>query len=188
MALGRLLILVVCSCVSAFTPAVRTTNLGAFIPAVRTMNLGNRRVPASVMGWADPSWNWGSANGAAHDEAMKVRGALATPEARKSFLFLVFAGQAPIETVKMALALKCQRARNMGYDSPQRGWEELMEEMAACRFEGSDGEELLCQAIRSRLATPPPEPLAGTAGAGINQFNVLASAAFAELGFEERGL
>ena len=92
------------------------------------------------MGWSDPDWNWGSANGAAHDEAMKVRGALSTPEERSQFLFLVFAGQAPYEDIKMALALKCQHARNLGYDDEQRSWEGLMEEMAACKFEGPDDE------------------------------------------------
>ena len=53
------------------------------------------------MGWADPNWNWGSAIGEAHNEAMKVRGALSSEAARKSFLFMVFAGQAPFDTVKM---------------------------------------------------------------------------------------
>ena len=30
----------------------------------------------SRRGWADPGWNWGSANGAAHDEAMALRSRL----------------------------------------------------------------------------------------------------------------
>ena len=81
------------------------------------------RSDSITMGWDDPNWNWGSAIGTAHDEAMKVRAALSTPEARKDFLFTVFAGQADPEEAKMALALKCQRARNLGYDA--NDWEGL---------------------------------------------------------------
>ena len=42
----------------------------------------NMRAPSAKMGWSDPQWRWGSAIGAAHDEAMRVRGALSTPAAR----------------------------------------------------------------------------------------------------------
>ena len=68
------------------------------------------------MGFGDPGWNWGSAMGTAHDEAMQIRSRLSTEEARSNFLFTVFAGQADLEEMKLALALKCQAARNMGYD------------------------------------------------------------------------
>ena len=139
------------------------------------------------MGWDEPDWNWGYANGKAHDEAMKVREALHSPESRKSFLFMVFSGMAPLETVKMALALKCQRARNLGYDS-NGSWEGLMEQMAACEFEGEGGEAALCAAIRARLANPPSAPVEGTAASGVSQISVLAAAALTELKFEERGL
>ena len=138
------------------------------------------------MGWADPDWNWGYANGRAHDEAMKVRDALQSPESRKSFTFMVFAGMAPTENIKMVLALKCQRARNLGYDNAN--WAGLMEDMAACKFEGEDGEGLLCNAIRGRLENAPPEPTEGSAGSGINQLSILAASALTELKFEERGL
>ena len=139
-----------------------------------------------AMGWADPDWRWGSANGAAHDEAMRVRETLSSPEARKSFLFMVFSGMAPVDTVKMVLALKSQRARNLGYD--YRNWESFMNEMAACNFEGEGGEAALCEAIRARLEAPPPVPEEGSAASGINQVAVLAAAALTELKFEERGL
>jgi membrane associated rhomboid family serine protease len=153
------------------------------------MQKSPRSSPPRMMGWSDPNWNWGSANGTAHDEAMKVRGALSTPEARNSFLFMVFSGRAPLETVKMALALKCQRARNFGYDDC--GWEGLMDEMAACKFEGEEGEEgeaALCEAIRARLKDPPARPAEGSAGSAIQQLNILAAAALKELDFVERGL
>ena len=108
------------------------------------------RLDSVSMGWSSPGWNWGSAIGEAHEEAMNVRAALATPEARRDFLRATAAGDTEIEEAKMALALKCQRARNRRYDTDRR-WEMLMEEMASCEFEGDDGIEKLAEAIRLRL-------------------------------------
>ena len=132
------------------------------------------------MGFGDPGWNWGSAMGTAHDEAMRIRSSLSTEEARSNFLFTVFAGQADLEEMKLALALKCQAARNMGYDD--QNWEQLMDEMAACRFEGAEGQALLCDAIRSRLPEPPNEPK------GLDPLSILVASVFQSLGFVERGL
>ena len=113
-------------------------------------HMARQHLDSLSMGWSSPDWNWGSAVGSAHDEAMNVRAALATPEARQEFLRATAAGDAEIEDAKMALALKCQRARNFRYDTDGR-WEMLMEEMARCDFEGEDGVEKLAQAIRLRL-------------------------------------
>ena len=113
--------------------------------------------------------------GTAHDEAMELRSRLSTEEARSSFLFTVFAGQADLEEMKLALALKCQAARNMGYDD--QNWEQLMDEMAACRFEGAEGQALLCDAIRGRLPDPPNEPR------GLDPLAILVASAFQSLGF-----
>ena len=118
--------------------------------------------------------------GTAHDEAMQIRGRLSTEEARSSFLFAVFAGQADVEEMKLALALKCQRARNLGYDD--QNWEQLMDEMAACRFEGAEGQVLMCEAIRTRLSDPPNEPR------GLDPLSILVASAFQSLGFVERGI
>tara|TARA_B110001452_G_scaffold102600_1_gene85155 strand:+ start:380 stop:622 length:243 start_codon:yes stop_codon:yes gene_type:complete len=79
----------------------------------------------------------------------------------------------------MALALKCQRARNLGYD--EKDWEGLMEEMAACKYEGDGGSERLCDAIRRRLDSPPSEP------PGLDPFNILVASAFTALEFVEKG-
>ena len=132
-----------------------------------------------MMSWATPGWNWGYADGTAHDAAMRVRSALATRASRQSFLDAAAAGSADLETVKMALALKCQRARNHGYDSADGRWEELMEDMAACAFEGEGGADKLAAAIAKRLAAGgPPSPGAGPA----------AALALAHLGFVKKGL
>ena len=131
------------------------------------------------MGWSSPNWNWGSAVGDAHDQAMKVRSSLSTPEVRIQFLQDNAAGDVDMEDAKMALALKCQRARNVGYDDRGK-WELLMEEMAACKFEGEDGEKLLADGIRERLPSAIQYPDAAPCE--------MVSVALNRLGFVERGL
>ena len=146
------------------------------------------RATSVRMGWSDPDWKWGWGNGAAHDEAARMRAKLSTAPSRESFLFEVFAGVADVEDVKMALALKCQRARNRRYDDNGR-WEALMDEMADCRFEGDGGQDALCAALRERLGEKaPPAPAAGSAGSGVQQLPILAAAAFKALDFVEKGL
>lgn len=122
--------------------------------------LAERARTTVKMGWSDPSWKWGSAGGEAHNEAAKVRSALATREARAKFIQATSKGACSLDDAKMALALSCQRARNFGYDTDAGlrnrwafggMWESLMEEMAACKFEGGRGEEALAEAIWERL-------------------------------------
>ena len=135
------------------------------------------------MGWSQPdTWRWGSPIGEAHDQALALRNKLNDQDQRSDFLFKVFAGAAELEQVKLALALKCQRARNMNYDT-ERKWEALMDDMALAKFEGPEGKEKLCDAIRERLGNDAPaEP------AGIDAFNILAATALKTLHFVERGL
>ena len=90
---------------------------------------------------------------------------LSTPESRATFLQQTANGQTEIEDAKLCLALKCQRARNLGYDLigeqwKGNNWESLMEEMAACQFEGEGGEAQLADAIRLRL--PPMSQYPGS--------------------------
>jgi len=133
------------------------------------------------MGWASPNWNWGYANGDAHDEAKRVRKALVEPQARAQFLQTTAAGQSEMEDVKLALALSCQRARNVGYDTREKAWETLMESMAACAFEGDDGEKKLETAIRERLRNQSANYPDATPREMI-------AVALNHLGFVERGL
>ena len=135
---------------------------------------------APRMGWTSPNWNWGSAIGDAHDEAMRVRAALSTPEARRDFLQATASEDGDIEAAKMALALSCQRARNLGYDLQGRPWENLMESMAACEYEGEDGLDKLAAAIRDIL--PPMSQYPGQPP------RVMISVALQALDFVPRGL
>jgi len=143
------------------------------------------------MGWSEPNWNWGSAIGDAHNEAMKVRRALATAEARVQFLQDTSKGEGNFEDAKMALALACQRARNLGYDTPDGirdggkwptggKWESLMEDMAACKFEGDSGDEALADAIRQRLKASSQFPDEAP--------SVMVCVALQQLDFVPRGL
>ena len=131
--------------------------------------------------WGSEGWNWGSANGAAHDKAAIVRAQFAKRHRRTSFMAWAKCGTVDAGDLKMALALSCQRARNLGYDENGK-WESLMDEMAACRFEGAEGPALLCDAIRSRLPDPPNAPR------GLDPLPILVASAFQSLGFVERGL
>ena len=79
----------------------------------------------------------------------------------------------------MALALKCQRSRNVGYDDRGK-WEMLMNDMAACKFEGEGGDDLLANSIRERLPSAIRYPDAST--------QEMISVALNNMGFIERGL
>ena len=87
------------------------------------------RTTRQVMGWSDPDWRWGSAMGTAHNAAAELRSCLADKEARVRFTAETAAGNCDPEDVKLVLALKCQRARNLGYD-PTGEWE------VRCLFHG----------------------------------------------------
>ena len=106
--------------------------------------------------WTSPDWNWGSAQGSAHSEALRIRTQLATPAARAAFQEDAETGKADFDDLKLALALKCQRARNLGYDVRvgfQAGmWEGLMNDMASCFFEGEGGADKLQAALTAKLA------------------------------------
>ena len=135
-------------------------------PAVTTRC---RDTKLQVIGqWSDPGWNWGSANGEAHNEAMRLRASLSTPEKRERFLTDVgMLDEEDWEDSKVVLALACQRASKLCYakDYPnldkeaQLAWRALMNDMAACRFEGYQGDLLLAEEIGERLGQIESERL-----------------------------
>ena len=103
-------------------------------PAVTTRTCRDTKL--QVIGqWSDPCWNWGSANGEAHNEAMRLRASLSTPEKRERFLTDVgMLDEEDWEDSKVVLALACQRASKLCYakDYPnldkeaQLAWRALM--------------------------------------------------------------
>eukprot|EP00439_Symbiodinium_sp_Y106_P071690 s50_g12.t4 len=97
-------------------------------------------------GWADPNWNWGSPIGTAHNEAMALRERLASGKEREAWLRRLLAGQVDVEELKLALGLRIQHAARQGLDGDGAGWQ-LMTDMAACKYEGADGEAVLKEEI-----------------------------------------
>ena len=149
--------------------------------------------------WGSPEWKWGYADGAAHDEAARVREALAMPHRRSAFLMWAKVGSTDLVDLKMALALSCQKARNEGFDAPDGRWEALMEEMAAAKFmkDGLIVLEDLAKAVNARLPTPfdmekledELEDAAGdnlTASDAANSYVI--GEALEHLGFKQKGI
>lgn len=134
--------------------------------------------------WGSPEWKWGSADGAAHDEAMRVREEFSKPHRRSILLTYSESGSADLVDLKMALALACQNARNGGYDEADGRWEALMEEMAAAKYEEEHMIKLpeLAEACNSRLTEPlDGERVKETPTAAI-------AAALRQLDFVKKGL
>ena len=134
--------------------------------------------------WGSPEWQWGSASGAAHDAALKLRDELGKPHRRSAFVTYAKNGSADVVDLKLALALTCQSARNGGYDAPDGRWEALMEEMAAVKYESDNVIDL------AGLATACNERLAAPLDAEVVQSNPCApvAAALVELEFVKKGM
>ena len=111
------------------------------------------------MSWSDPSWNWGSPFGKAHDCAMELRQKLNSRSSREVWAEAAIAGQISIEEMKLAFALRVQHARRAGIDGNGVGWE-IMTAMAQCKYEGEGGIEALAQDLEvllKALAAPKAE-------------------------------
>ena len=144
--------------------------------------------------WGSEGWNWGSANGAAHDKAAIVRAQFAKRHRRTSFMAWAKCGPVDAGDLKMALALSCQRARNLGYDENGK-WETLMEEMADAQYMDSKLEFIdypkLAGAVNERLPTPFTfdAVLASESEGTLEEYPVAVVArALEELGFVNNGL
>ena len=131
-----------------------------FTAAVLQPRIVHRHGPPQLS-WSDPDWQWGSATGAAHAEAARLRASLQTPEQRSRFLTDVgLLDPLDFDDSKVVLALKIQRATSAakprletyGLDADERAaWRQVMDDLAACRFEGHRGDELLADACIDRL-------------------------------------
>ena len=123
---------------------------------------GDERKPPPT--WGSPEWQWGSASGYAHEAAAELRATYAKRHRRSAFLSWAKSGSADLADLKLALALSCQRARNLGYDRPDGRWGALMERMANVEFEsrGMIDPPKLAAAVNQLLATPlMPDDFAG---------------------------
>lgn len=117
--------------------------------------------------WSDPGWQWGRADGMAHAVAKRLRDSLSTSEQRERFLVDVgMLDEEDWDDTKVVLALKCQRAAKRCYaadygldNQAQRSWRALVDDMAACKFEGRGGDVRLAEAIGERLGANERERL-----------------------------
>ncbi len=109
-----------------------------------------------------------------------MREQFAKKHRRTSMLAWARDGAVDFVDLKLALALSCQRARNLGYDEADGRWESLMEEMAACKYEheGIIDQEKLAAACNKRL----PAPVDAETPAAV------VAEALAHLGFVQKGL
>ena len=144
--------------------------------------------------WGSEGWNWGSPVGAAHDKAAIVRAQFAKRHRRTSFMAWAKCGTVDAGDLKMALALSCQRARNLGYDENGK-WESLMDEMAAAQYMDAKLEFIdypkLAGAVNERLPTPFTfdEFLASESEGTLEEYPVAVVArALEELDFVNNGL
>ena len=144
--------------------------------------------------WGSEGWNWGSPVGAAHDKAAIVRAQFAKRHRRTSFMAWAKCGTVDAGDLKMALALSCQRARNLGYDEGGK-WESLMDEMAAAQYMDAKLEFIdypkLAGAVNERLPTPFTfdEFLAAESEGTLEEYPVAVVArALEELDFVNNGL
>uniref|UniRef100_A0A0G4HXH7 Uncharacterized protein n=1 Tax=Chromera velia CCMP2878 TaxID=1169474 RepID=A0A0G4HXH7_9ALVE len=121
-------------------------------------------LPSSGSGWSDPEWRWGSPVGKAHDLAMKLRGRLnRSRDVREEWIIELVEGRVSLEEAKLALGLRIQHAARAGIDGSGAGFL-LMQEMAACKYEGQQGEENLCrdlEALTEILPSPPEKSVTG---------------------------
>eukprot|EP00873_Tetraselmis_striata_P013366 jgi/Tetstr1/433630/TSEL_022895.t1 len=102
--------------------------------------------------WNSAGWNWGYANGTAHDVAARTRRMLATPSQRKAWLEDTMGGRTEIGEVEITLALAWQKVARERRGGDPQSWRILMEEMASGRFEsGTEGSQLLAAELAKRI-------------------------------------
>ncbi|GAB5360666.1 hypothetical protein AAMO2058_000646900 [Amorphochlora amoebiformis] len=104
-------------------------------------------------GWSSPHWNWGYAQGEAHDRALVLRRRLSTPLSREKWLTASQekGSDVDFEEVKLCLALAWQRAARELRD---KGGADVLEDMRLAKFEGENGMHKLCEALESLSPSP----------------------------------
>ena len=124
---------------------------------------------ASLSGFSDPNWNWGSSVGTGHDAAMNLRSALGTSDKRVTFIQSIVnsSDQYNLDDVKLALALRFQRASRERIDGSNEGYI-IMERMARLKYEGPNGEMVLLKDLTDLAGILPVDLMnqAGVEGAG----------------------
>lgn len=108
----------------------------------------------SLKGFSDPNWNWGSSVGTGHDAAMKLRLTLGTSDKRRDFITNILGETVDIEDIKLAMALRFQRASREGIAGGDDGYK-IMDKMARRKYENKDGETALMNDLRDLVEVLP---------------------------------
>ena len=143
----------------------------------------------SLKGFSDPNWNWGSSVGTGHDAAMKLRIKLGTSDKRTEFIKSIVdnSDDFSLEDVKLALALRFQRASREGISGGQEGYK-IMEKMARRKYETVEGAENLLRDLKDLCVLLPVDLMAeagSPGGGGLLQYEaakVLCGMKFCTLG------
>ncbi len=126
--------------------------------------------------WTSPRWNWGSANGDAHDAAAVVRATLNTDVERRREWLVALISSTPVmrlvpwEEAKLVMALAWQLSGHRGTDACARGdgsWLEVMERMRQGVYE--DTTEKSLSGGGDRALVYEMEQRLGEAGTGLMQ-------------------
>ena len=140
------------------------------------------------MSWNDPDWNWGYADGLAHDVAMKVRKNLRSEGQRESYIQELRRGDVDIESFKISFALRCQCAFREGCDGDGFGFF-LMNKMAGCNYEQANGRLLLQRDLAELIISKFKMELAGDIELDTQEnFNSIAAQTLLLMKFIENGL
>lgn len=145
----------------------------------------------SLNGFSDPNWNWGSSNGSGHEAAMKLRFQLGDTEKRKSFIKnVVNTSDIDFEDIKLALALRFQRASREGKGGSDEGYI-IMTKMANRKYEGGkSGESRLLFDLEELLLVLPSDLVseAGSVVGGGGHLNYTAAKVLCGMNFKTAGL
>ena len=143
----------------------------------------------SLKGFSDPNWNWGSSVGTGHDAAMKLRIKLGTSDKRTEFIKSIVdnSDDFSLEDVKLALALRFQRASREGISGSEEGYK-IMEKMARRKYESVEGADILLRDLQDLCCLLPVDLVAEAGspnGGGLLQYEaakVLCGMKFCTLG------
>uniref|UniRef100_A0A7S1NBJ9 Uncharacterized protein n=1 Tax=Eutreptiella gymnastica TaxID=73025 RepID=A0A7S1NBJ9_9EUGL len=89
--------------------------------------------------WGSPNWNWGYAQGEAHDRAAVMRAELGDTSDRLAFLATLLSGKVQWNDISLCLGLQFQRAGHERRDGAPTGYNLILNRLVANKYEGEGG-------------------------------------------------
>mmetsp|Transcript_28070 Transcript_28070/g.45023 ORF Transcript_28070/g.45023 Transcript_28070/m.45023 type:complete len:188 (-) Transcript_28070:96-659(-) len=136
--------------------------------------------------WGSPGWNWGSAQGAAHDLAGPLRARLQAQDQRLQWLERLRNGEVDWEEAKLSLALLFQKAAHERRDGGPLGYPLILTRLVEAVYESADGDAMLVSDMEARLVQFPDG--GDQSGDADLWRRTVAASVFKELGFVRGGL